>query len=328
MNDRRHQGPERVCPGCGFDLTNPTGPVCPECGGPSSTALHPSVLRRRFPILAILLSAEHALLALGFMAFYAQVTHNGFAAASTSLVFWAIPLGFGVAIVLLLLGGIFRVRLGAAGIVKVVRIKDRFSKPSAGGWRDLMINFVVVSGSDDGVDAIRHVCEVQVAHEMMLTARKGLPGHEVYAVQRNAAEFIESCGLEAELRRAMVQALEKEGKTRMEILSEFEDGWIVEDAEWAAAAGSKEALLKGLEASEEGRLVKVDFRDNKKLTSLPESVGECTGLQTLDLGGCSGLVSLPDLSGLAQLKVHRDLPNHLQPWKASGYKAFSVSNEG
>ena len=115
MNDRRHQGPERVCPGCGFDLTNPTGPVCPECGGPSSTALHPSVLRRRFPILAILLSAEHALLALGFMAFYAQVTHNGFAAASTSLVFWAIPLGVGVAIVLLLLGGIFRVRLGAAG---------------------------------------------------------------------------------------------------------------------------------------------------------------------------------------------------------------------
>ena len=53
-----------------------------------------------------------------------------------------------------------------------------------------MVNLVVLG--DEG--AVRHVCEVQVAHEMMLTARKGLPGHEVYAVQRNAAEFIESCG--------------------------------------------------------------------------------------------------------------------------------------
>ena len=258
--------------------------------------------------------------------------------------------------------------LQAEGLIEVRRIKDRFAQPSGGGWRDLMVNLVVLG--DEG--AVRHVCEVQVAHEMMLTARKGLPGHEVYAVQRNAAEFIESCGLEAELRRAMVQALEKEGKTRGEILSEFEDGWIVEDAEWAAAVGSKDQLLKGLVANEEGRLVKVEIKRNEKLTSLPESVGECTALQTLelpyckslvslperlgelktlqtlvlagcsglvslpewlgelktlqtlDLRCCSGLVSLPDLSGLAQLMVER-LPNHLQPWRDSGYKAFSLS---
>ena len=115
--------------------------------------------------------------------------------------------------------------LQAEGLVEVLRIKDRFAQPSGGGWRDLMVNLVVL-GDEGGV--VRHVCEVQVAHEMMLTARKGLPGHEVYAVQRNAAEFIESCGLEAELRRAMVQALNEEGKTHVEILSEFDDGWIVE----------------------------------------------------------------------------------------------------
>ena len=63
------------------------------------------------------------------------------------------------------------------------------------------------------------------------------------------------------------------------------------------------------------------------LVSLPERLGECTGLQTLNLRGCSGLLSLPDLSGLAQLKVQW-LPNHLQPWKDSGYKSFSLSNEG
>ena len=61
----------------------------------------------------------------------------------------------------------------------------------------------------------------------------------------------------------------------------------------------------------------------RSLTSLPERLGECTGLQTLILYDCSGLVSLPDLSGLAQLKVER-LPYHLQPWKASGYKAGSL----
>ena len=261
--------------------------------------------------------------------------------------------------------------LQAEGLVEVRRLKDRFAQPSGGGWRDLMVNLVVL-GDDGGV--VRHVCEVQVAHEMMLTARKGLPGHEVYAVQRNAAEFIESCGLEAELRRAMVLALKQEGKTRGEVLSEFEDGWIVEDAEWAAAAWSKEALLKGLEASEEGRLVKVRIFSNEKLTSLPESVGECTALQTLDLQhcsglvslperlgeckalqtldlsecsglvslperlgeckalqtlylwGCSGLVSLPDLSGLAQLEVPSwGLPDRLQLWKDSGYKAVRLS---
>jgi hypothetical protein len=62
------------------------------------------------------------------------------------------------------------------------------------------------------------------------------------------------------------------------------------------------------------------------LTSLPERLGELKTLQTLNLDDCSGLVSLPDLSGLAQLKVE-NLPDHLQPWKASGYKAFSLSNE-
>ena len=236
------------------------------------------------------------------------------------------------------------VLLQRAGLIEVLRTKDRFTQPSPGGWRDLMVNFVVLCGNGE----VRHVCEVQVAHDMMLTARKGLPGHEVYAVQRNASEFIESCGLEAELQRAMMLALQKEGMTHTEILSQFEDAWILEDAEWAAAAGSKGALLKGFQANEEGRLTQVVIRGNDKLTSLPESVGELKALQTLKLLGCSGLLSLPeglgqcqalqklqlyeceglkslpDLSGLAQLKVEY-LPDHLQPWEASGCKAFSLS---
>ena len=183
--------------------------------------------------------------------------------------------------------------LHVAGLIEVRRIKDRFTQPSGGGWRDLMVNLVVLGGDGE----VQHVCEVQIAHKMMLTARKGLPGHEVYAVQRNAAEFIESCGLEVELRRAMVGALEKEGKTRTEILSEFEDGWISEDADWVAAAGSKERLLKNLEISEEGRLTTVHIFRNRNLTSLPENLGEFKMLQTLQLLDCVGLLSLPEQLG-------------------------------
>ena len=109
---------------------------------------------------------------------------------------------------------------------QVVRTKDRFGFPSAGGWRDLMVNLIVFDGAAGG--GVRHVCELQIAHEMMLTARKGLPGvrrrgplataarapsagahacrrraplpqHEIYAIVRNAMEIIESCGLEREL---------------------------------------------------------------------------------------------------------------------------------
>ena len=71
----------------------------------------------------------------------------------------------------------------------VVRVKDRFKHPSGGGWRDVMINFYVVS------DGAKHVCEVQLVHKSLLTARKGLPGHVIYGVVRNASEVLEFLGL-------------------------------------------------------------------------------------------------------------------------------------
>lgn len=71
----------------------------------------------------------------------------------------------------------------------VVRVKDRFKHPSGGGWRDVMINFYVVG------DGVKHVCEVQLVHKSLLTARKGLPGHVIYGVVRNASEVLEFLGL-------------------------------------------------------------------------------------------------------------------------------------
>ena len=78
----------------------------------------------------------------------------------------------------------------------VVRVKDRFKHPSGGGWRDVMINYFVV------IDGAKHVCEVQLVHKSLLTARKGLPGHVIYGVVRNATEVLEFLGLLSKSERA------------------------------------------------------------------------------------------------------------------------------
>ena len=65
-----------------------------------------------------------------------------------------------------------------------VMVVERRSAPGGGGWRDLMINLVIVG------DERKHVCEIQIVHEMMLTARKALPGHAVYGRVRNAEELL------------------------------------------------------------------------------------------------------------------------------------------
>jgi surface protein len=76
-------------------------------------------------------------------------------------------------------------RLGSSSDIVVTRIKDRFlTSPSGGGWRDCMLNFYLKEDSN------QHVCEVQLVHQQMMTARKGLPGHAVYSRVRNADEIV------------------------------------------------------------------------------------------------------------------------------------------
>ena len=71
--------------------------------------------------------------------------------------------------------------------IEIVRFKDRFAHPAA-GWRDAMINYRV-KGSD-------HICEVQIAHKMLLVCRgKDLGGHDSYAQERNAREILEYLGV-------------------------------------------------------------------------------------------------------------------------------------
>tara|TARA_B110001452_G_C15149794_1_gene400175 strand:+ start:565 stop:825 length:261 start_codon:yes stop_codon:yes gene_type:complete len=73
-----------------------------------------------------------------------------------------------------------------------VRIKNRWEKPSDGGWRDCMINYVVKT------DQKRHVCELQVAHDKMLNCREGMHAHGIYNHTRNATELAD---LQAEVEK-------------------------------------------------------------------------------------------------------------------------------
>ena len=67
--------------------------------------------------------------------------------------------------------------------VEVLRVKNRFSHPTDGGWRDCMVNLRFVNDKD-GV-----VCEVQLIHQKLMLARKGMAGHNDYVTYRAGMEL-------------------------------------------------------------------------------------------------------------------------------------------
>ena len=83
----------------------------------------------------------------------------------------------------------------AAGIdldkfqIFLIRIKDRFTTPTSGGYADCMINFRFAHGDDT-----RHVMELQLQHEQMLVVRKEGKAHHQYNSFRSAFELLETVG--------------------------------------------------------------------------------------------------------------------------------------
>ena len=75
------------------------------------------------------------------------------------------------------------------GELQLTRVKDRWTDPSGGGWRDLMLNLVI-----NGI-----VFEVQIVHSKMLAARKGLDAHKAYNQFRSFAEIFGMLDLDPEL---------------------------------------------------------------------------------------------------------------------------------
>lgn len=75
------------------------------------------------------------------------------------------------------------------GVIQIVRIKDRWTVPSDGGWRDFMVNVVI--------DKV--VFEVQVVLQAMLKVRGTLDGHAAYNQFRCFFEVFGLLGLSTDI---------------------------------------------------------------------------------------------------------------------------------
>merc|ERR1719183_3021490 len=73
--------------------------------------------------------------------------------------------------------------------IRIIHLKDRFSKPTSGGWADAMVNFCFVHGDDTNL-----VMELQLQHAQMLVVRKEGKAHDRYNSFRSAFEFLEAVG--------------------------------------------------------------------------------------------------------------------------------------
>ena len=73
----------------------------------------------------------------------------------------------------------------------VLRIKNRFvpvgEAQSSGGWRDVIVNMRLKNGPN------AHVMEIQIQLECLLSVRKDLGGHYIYAKYRALSEALEVC---------------------------------------------------------------------------------------------------------------------------------------
>lgn len=74
------------------------------------------------------------------------------------------------------------------GEVEVVRIKDRFSEPTGGGWSDILVNLRFPSSCKE---LSKLPFELQLAVTQMMVIRKEMGGHHGYAKYRSGKEILE-----------------------------------------------------------------------------------------------------------------------------------------
>jgi hypothetical protein len=75
--------------------------------------------------------------------------------------------------------------LCSAKKVVLLKVKDRYTSPAAGSWSDFLVMFMFPDGAG------RHIpCEVQIMHQKLLAARKGMGAHDAYDGFRAASETL------------------------------------------------------------------------------------------------------------------------------------------
>ena len=72
--------------------------------------------------------------------------------------------------------------------LRILRVKDRFTAPTAGGWADCLVN---LEFTGDAALA-GHVCELQFVHKSLFFVRDRMGAHHGYDVFRSAAELLEA----------------------------------------------------------------------------------------------------------------------------------------
>ena len=86
--------------------------------------------------------------------------------------------------------------------LRLVRIKNRYSCPTEGGWSDLLLNLQVQTTHRgdrcDPAASFTNVCELQLVYKSLWQARRNLGGHRVYEQYRTAVEILARRGLTPE----------------------------------------------------------------------------------------------------------------------------------
>ncbi|KAK7253474.1 hypothetical protein SO694_00001932 [Aureococcus anophagefferens] len=113
--------------------------------------------------------------------------------------------------------------------IEIVRVKNRFAEPTAGGWADALVNFRFA----DAAGAARgHVVEVQLVHASLKKVREAWGAHNGYTQFRTAVQLLEASDNEA----LLVDVAEERSASQVQTLA-------------AAAASFGVALRSALDAS-------------------------------------------------------------------------------
>jgi hypothetical protein len=104
-------------------------------------------------------------------------------------------------------------------LATVRKHKDRYTKPTPGGWRDENLNIAVAGGTD-------HIAEIQITLRKMSVAREELGGHHAFEEIREIAAVLSLCepkiSLEEPKEGNVAEILEQVAQIRLE-KDQFED---------------------------------------------------------------------------------------------------------
>lgn len=105
--------------------------------------------------------------------------------------------------------GLYKVQLDhETGKIRVLRIKERFTEPTSGGWSDILITMCFLNVSED---LIGFPVEIQFVHTQMMLVRQEMGAHKSYSNFRTSKEILEvAAGLPREALTSVLPSQEAE----------------------------------------------------------------------------------------------------------------------